>query len=513
MPGYRAIVGHFTLFLLLMNPQPAQATDASLVNGEVGLYPVGFRLYADRDGARTFACPIRPDGDAFAPGRPVRIYIWYPAQDSDRGRLLIRDYIQMAADDFGLRGENSEPVLPVQLMKGLDDEPLAALLNVKTMAVQGAEPESCPFPLIILGQGLYYESPFTHYALCESLAGHGYVVATCPLMGTHARLVNINAVDLETQIRDMEFVLSKARELPFVDSEELGVIGYDLGGMAGLILSMRNLDVDAFLSLDSGILFPHYSGLPNTHPNYDENRFVIPWLHVTQARFGQGEPSRGDPSSLMDRKRFGDSYLYLAETFNHGDFTSYAAFRITKAVPGYWSSPTNDSELLHEQICLAGREFFDAYLKDDGDALSRLQTMPGDPAVSRAFPEMIHKPGQPRHPHPDDIVQEIIEKGFEAARPTILEARKTYPDSLLFREPFINWLGYHFLYWWGRESEAVEVFKLNTEIFPQSANAFDSLGEAYSFTGNREKAIESYRRSLELNPENQNAREILEQLD
>ncbi len=61
--------------------------------------------------------------------------------------------------------------------------------------------------------------------------------------------------------------------------------------------------------------------------------------------------------------------------------------------------------------------------------------------------------------------------------------------------------------------EAIEIFKVNTFAFPQSANAFDSLGEAYLEVGNKELAIENYKKSLLLNPENENAREVLERLE
>jgi CubicO group peptidase (beta-lactamase class C family) len=63
-----------------------------------------------------------------------------------------------------------------------------------------------------------------------------------------------------------------------------------------------------------------------------------------------------------------------------------------------------------------------------------------------------------------------------------------------------------------RIKEAIEIFKLNTEANPQSANAFDSLGEAYMFGGDKERAIASYQKSVELNPQNTNAIEMLKKL-
>jgi len=48
---------------------------------------------------------------------------------------------------------------------------------------------------------------------------------------------------------------------------------------------------------------------------------------------------------------------------------------------------------------------------------------------------------------------------------------------------------------------------------PQSANAHDSLGEAYMINGNKELAIKNYKKSLELNPDNTNAKEMLNKLE
>ncbi|MEM6348344.1 MAG: alpha/beta fold hydrolase [Bacteroidota bacterium] len=61
-------------------------------------------------------------------------------------------------------------------------------------------------------------------------------------------------------------------------------------------------------------------------------------------------------------------------------------------------------------------------------------------------------------------------------------------------------------------AQAIAVFALNTALFPQSANAWDSYGEALLLAGRETEAIEMYQKSLALNPNNQNAREILERL-
>ena len=79
-------------------------------------------------------------------------------------------------------------------------------------------------------------------------------------------------------------------------------------------------------------------------------------------------------------------------------------------------------------------------------------------------------------------------------------------------ENSINAEGYALL---GRqESErAYEVFKLNTLIFPESANAWDSFAEWYYNAKRFEKAVEYYAKSLELNPDNTNAMEMLKRIE
>jgi tetratricopeptide (TPR) repeat protein len=81
-----------------------------------------------------------------------------------------------------------------------------------------------------------------------------------------------------------------------------------------------------------------------------------------------------------------------------------------------------------------------------------------------------------------------------------------------FGENQLNTLGYQLLAL-GRLEDAVEIFKLNVELFPDSFNPHDSLGEAYMQAGNRERAIRCYAQSLVLNPGNTNAITMLQKLN
>ena len=54
-------------------------------------------------------------------------------------------------------------------------------------------------------------------------------------------------------------------------------------------------------------------------------------------------------------------------------------------------------------------------------------------------------------------------------------------------------------------NKALEVLKLNTEYFPNAFNTWDSLAEVYMLLGDKDLSLRYYKRSLELNPQNNNA--------
>jgi tetratricopeptide (TPR) repeat protein len=79
-------------------------------------------------------------------------------------------------------------------------------------------------------------------------------------------------------------------------------------------------------------------------------------------------------------------------------------------------------------------------------------------------------------------------------------------------EEEINALGYRLL-GSDKTDEAIEIFKVNVSEHPKSWNVYDSLGEAYMQKGQEELAIENYRKSIELNPDNENGKDMLKKLE
>ena len=75
----------------------------------------------------------------------------------------------------------------------------------------------------------------------------------------------------------------------------------------------------------------------------------------------------------------------------------------------------------------------------------------------------------------------------------------------------LNMFGYQLMAA-GKNEEALQIFKLNTELNPQGFNTYDSYGECLVKLGYVEKGIEAYKKSLELNPKNDNAKKVLAEL-
>ena len=89
--------------------------------------------------------------------------------------------------------------------------------------------------------------------------------------------------------------------------------------------------------------------------------------------------------------------------------------------------------------------------------------------------------------------------------------RDIYYRELPDLETRLNRMGYTLL---GNkeDAKATRLFELNTRLFPESANTYDSLGEACLVSGRRDLAIKSYEKAVELNPESRNAVEMLKHL-
>ena len=118
----------------------------------------------------------------------------------------------------------------------------------------------------------------------------------------------------------------------------------------------------------------------------------------------------------------------------------------------------------------------------------------------------------PRIPIKIEMKRLIDVNGLTESVNKFHELRKTHAAEYDLSEGQLNDLGYYYL---SKHSsnEAKAVFKLNIEMYPNSFNVYDSYGEACMLNGDQDEAIEYYRKSLELNPDNADAVEMLRKIN
>ncbi|MCB0375431.1 MAG: serine hydrolase [Sinomicrobium sp.] len=120
-------------------------------------------------------------------------------------------------------------------------------------------------------------------------------------------------------------------------------------------------------------------------------------------------------------------------------------------------------------------------------------------------------PEKPSLPAAQNVYIAYNEHGLEYVKDHFEQLTRNFhptdPKSLI-----LNTIGYTFLSD-GSIAKAIGVFTLNTELFPEDPNVWDSLGEACAKNGERAKAIRYYKKALEIDPAFPSARNMLEQLE
>jgi len=107
------------------------------------------------------------------------------------------------------------------------------------------------------------------------------------------------------------------------------------------------------------------------------------------------------------------------------------------------------------------------------------------------------------------LLKTLFRDGFKAMTGLYRDLQTKDPGYV--NSAILNTLGYD-LMTIADMKRAIQVFELNTELHPQYANGYDSLGEAYMKSGDKKRAIRNYEKALALDPQNENAREMLKKL-
>jgi CubicO group peptidase (beta-lactamase class C family) len=158
-----------------------------------------------------------------------------------------------------------------------------------------------------------------------------------------------------------------------------------------------------------------------------------------------------------------------------------------------------------------GKSAVFVYLKDDLSivVLTNLNGANPDQFIDEIagyyIPDMHEANGFGLAPNIAKLRTELLKGGFEHALPIAQKLQKQN-NPLTLGENELNAWAYQLLAQ-KKPKEALSIFKLNTKLFPQSANTYDSLAEMLEITGDNDNAVQNYKKALTLNPNNQNAAE------
>nr|WP_315030137.1 serine hydrolase [uncultured Chryseobacterium sp.] len=105
----------------------------------------------------------------------------------------------------------------------------------------------------------------------------------------------------------------------------------------------------------------------------------------------------------------------------------------------------------------------------------------------------------------------VMDGDFEKGLQAFQKAKSETPDHYFLSEDYLNNVGYALL---GKKdfTKAIGIFRVNSILYPDHANVYDSLGEAYLKAGQKDKAKQTYQKLLEINPDNEVAIKALKTL-
>ena len=492
------LVANLLISLLLLGSIAPAQTPTLWGDLKAGPHAVGFKTIEKYDYSRTFRHKKDLDGNVRdgERARPIQICIWYPAKETEyESKMVYGEYLFPNPEDYRFfdllsRLQGREAYNCLFPVLGGNGSVLNELGSVKMAAIKNATPEGGRFPLIV------YNSDITNgysenVVMCEYLASHGFVVATTHSIGTSFLDPAVDLKDLETLVRDREFTIAQVQDWPNIDKNTLGVVGFSFGGLAALILQMRNTDVDAVISLDGWNVYRQRFEFIRQSAYFHSEKMRVPLLQLFLE-----DPETVD-SELVDSFKYSERCLLRFKGAQRRDFTSYGM--IASLVPkegGVFREPGN---LAYEATCLYVLNFLKAHLHHNANSMQFMKNDPEDNGISTDMVAVDFIPGEQPPPSEDQFVDIFLEDSVERGWEIYEKFKSAEPDKIFFREATLNNLGYDFLRM-HRVDEAVEIFKINTDAYPASANTWSSLAEAYMYARNYELARTYFNKVLEMLP-------------
>lgn len=368
----------------------AMAQSPVLWNGMPrGAYDVGFKFERQYDHARPYQNQNDEQGKPVAHrGRPIQMFIWYPAEANRNAKpMRYEEYLYLNDTDsepWQWREESKQAVLQnyAQELEPFKGD-LKPLLDIQTAASKDAKVAKGKFPVVIFGAG-GGTGGHVYSMLCEYLASHGYVVIAHTALGLQkGERWPFDMRGIETQMRDLNFILNYAYRLPNVDAGKLALASWSVGGVSQALLQMQNTEVDAILSLDAATGYEYGRDLLRQSPWFDLKRMSVPYLHM----HGELPPRYNVPKNFeyYDSLAVADAYMLSFKKLLHADFISSYGVAQHSLVKSERSAEAIAS---YKIVCQYALNFLNAYLKDDERAKEFLRQTPASNGTAEVLSEV-----------------------------------------------------------------------------------------------------------------------------
>lgn len=361
----------------------AMAQSPVLWNGlPRGPYEIGFKFERQFDHARPFQNQRDPKG------RPLQMFIWYPAEAGRNAKpIRYEEYLYLNDTDskpWQWREESKQAILQsyAQELEPFKDE-LKTLLNIQTAASKDAKAAKGKFPVVIFGAG-GGTGGHVYSVLCEYLASHGYVAIAHTALGlTQGERWPFDMRGIETQMRDLMFIINHAHGFPYADMNKLAFASWSVGGVAQALLQMQNSEIDALLSLDAATGYEYGRDLLRQSPWFDLKKMNVPYLHM----HGELPPRYNVPKNFeyYDSLSVADAYLLSFKKLLHSDFISSYGVALHTLVKSERSAETIAS---YKIVCQYALNFLNAYLKDNERAKEFLRQTPASNGTAEVLSEV-----------------------------------------------------------------------------------------------------------------------------
>lgn len=467
------------LFALAVMPRTslAQALPGGL---DAGPHPVGFRIVAHEDASRPTAA---------SRVRPLRMHVWYPAATRGAAALTVGDYLQTA----GPQAASHRADLPRTMGITLTDAEWSQYMSFALTASRDVAPAAGPFPLIV---GMY-RAPSVVVA-AEHLASHGYVVAFVERQPREVLIADglvREGLVLGEYVRDLQVAVARLRQEPFVDPVRLGAHGFSGDGLAQTVFAMRHPDVRALSLLEVGWLSPAQVSSYSAMPAYDPLAMRAAVFYAYSENLGRN--SLEHIAELTGMRYAARSLLYLGEPrMTHLDFVTEGLVltqTLARREPARAALTRMSQATYRYQLT-----FFDAYLKGDQAATTRLSELPVAKSGG-ALVELTHHPAiVPALSRAE--FQSLVDADLTKALTRAREDLARDPRAPVFDAAWLNATGYALIQR-NQRDRAIAVFTVLTEAYPRSANAFDSYSEALEGAGRRAEALAAAEKALVLLPD------------